>query len=53
MTATEAIKIYTDHFGGFPTFLFMGASDESIVAAVENAIKSGREIEPPNQNAIY
>ena len=27
----EAIRAYADMFGGFPAFLFMGASDEEII----------------------
>ncbi len=28
MTAEEAVGVYTKIFGGFPYFLFMGASEE-------------------------
>lgn len=46
VTADEAIKAYTERFGGWPAFLMMGASDEYIIEAVEKALKTGREIEP-------
>ena len=46
MTREEAIKAYTEKFGGVPYFLMMGAPDEAITAAVEKALKSGEEIEP-------
>lgn len=46
MTREEAIAAYTEKFGGFPYFLMMGASDEAVIAAVEKALKSGKEIEP-------
>lgn len=47
MTKEQAIKAYSDKFGGFPYFLFMGAEDGEIVAAVEQALKTGKEIEAP------
>ncbi len=53
MTAEEAIRIYVERFGGFPAFLFMGASDEAVVSAVEKAMKSGEEIEAPDDGAVY
>jgi len=53
MTVDEAIKKYTEKFGGFPYFLFLGSPDEKIIEAVENALKTGKEIEPENPNADY
>lgn len=53
MTVDEAIKMYIDKFGGFPYFLFLGAPDEKIVEAVENALNTGKEIEAENPNADY
>ena len=53
MTDEEAIKMYTDKFGGFPYFLFLGAPDEKIVEAVEKALNTGKEIEAENPNADY
>ena len=50
MTADEAIRLYTEKFGGFPAFLFMGASDEVIIGKVQEAIKTGQEIEAPDDN---
>ena len=47
MSVDEAISAYTEKFGGFPTFLFMGAEDEEIVKAVKKALKTGEEIEAP------
>ena len=40
----EAVNDYTDKFGGFPHFAFMGASDETIINAVKTAIKNNKEI---------
>lgn len=43
-TKEEAINEYTKKFGGFPYFLFMGASDEVIVKAIQEALKTGNAI---------
>ena len=45
MTRQEAIDKYTERFGGFPTYLFMGASDEYVVWQVQKALRTGKEIE--------
>jgi hypothetical protein len=50
MTADEAIRLYMEKFGGFPAFLFMGASDEVIISKVQEAIKTGQEIEASDDN---
>lgn len=52
MTADEAIDAYTERFGGFPYFLFMGAEDEIIVESVERALETGEKIEPV-RNRVY
>lgn len=44
MTREEAIEKYVDRFGGFPYFLFMGASDENVTEAVERALMEGNPI---------
>lgn len=44
MRVEEAIKKYTDKFGGFPMFLMMGAEDEYIIEKVEEALRTGEEI---------
>ena len=53
MTAQEAINAYTNKFGGFPYFLFLGAPDEKIVEAVKIALKTGKEIKAENSGADY
>lgn len=45
MTRDEAIKEYTERFGGFPYFLFMGADDRCVVWKVQRALRTGEEIE--------
>ena len=44
MNVEEAINEYIKKFGGFPYFLFMGAPEETIIAAIEEALESGEEI---------
>lgn len=56
MTVEEAINEYKKIFGGFPYFLFMGAFGETIIAVIEEALKSGKEIEEiigSQQNVDY
>ena len=52
MSRSEAIKKYSEKFGGFPYFLFMGAEDSEVVSAVEQALKTGKEISPP-EDGLY
>ena len=44
MTEREAIDAYIERFGGFPYFLFLGATEEVIVKSVVEALKTGKEI---------
>ena len=44
-TEEDAINAYTDRFGGFPYFLFMGAEEDVIIDAVVKALETDREIE--------
>ncbi len=53
MTVDEAITRYIEKFGGFPYFLFLGAPEEKIIEAVEDALKNGKEIEIENPDADY
>lgn len=46
MTRDKAIEAYTEKFGGWPHFLMMGVSDGYVVERVEEALKTGKEIEP-------
>ena len=48
MTAQEAIDTYTEMFGGYPSFLLMGATDEEILKALIPCIESGKELEADN-----
>ena len=44
-TEDDAINAYTERFGGFPYFLFMGAEEDVIIDAVVKALETDREIE--------
>ena len=44
-TEEDAINAYTERFGGFPYFLFMGAEEDVIIDAVVKALETDREIE--------
>lgn len=53
MTAQEAIKAYSERFGGFPYFLFLSAPDECVVEAVEVALQTGEEIKAEHPGDDY
>ena len=44
-TEEDAINAYTERFGGFPYFLFMGAEEDVIIDAVVKSLETDREIE--------
>ena len=43
MTAKEVIEKYTEIFGGWPAFMFMGASDEEIVRELQPCVEQRKE----------
>lgn len=47
MTYDEARALYIEKFGGFPDFLFMGADESEVLPYIQEALKSGKEIELP------
>lgn len=51
-TEEDAISAYTERFGGFPYFLFMGAEEDVIIDAVVKALETDREIEA-EEGVIY
>lgn len=51
-TKEDAINAYTEHFGGFPYYLFMGADESVIIDEVVKALELDREIEP-EEGVIY
>ena len=44
-TEEDAINAYTERFGGFPYYLFMGAEEDYIISEVVKALETDREIE--------
>ena len=52
-TEEDAINAYTERFGGFPHFIFMGAEEDVIIDAVVKALETDRMIEPKNNEVIY
>ena len=51
-TEDDAINAYTERFGGFPYFLFMGAEEDYIISEVVKALETDREIEA-EEGVIY
>lgn len=49
----DAINAYTERFGGFPYFLFMGANEDYIIDEVVKALELDRKIEPKNDEVTY
>lgn len=46
MTYEEAVKAYTDKWGGIPYFLMMGMPEEKAAEILEQALTLGEEIKP-------
>ncbi len=53
LTKEEAIKLYVEKFGGYPEYLFMGASEETIKNKIIEALKSGKEITAEDKDVDY
>ena len=53
MILKEAKDKYIEMFGGFPEFLFMGADEDYVVEKIEEALKTGKEIEPEFDDVDY
>lgn len=51
-TEDDAINAYTEHFGGFPYYIFMGSEEDVIIDAVVKALETDREIEA-DDGVIY
>ena len=49
----EAIKLYTDKFGGFPYFLFMGVSEDIIINKIMEALKKEKAITAEDLDVDY
>lgn len=53
MSVDDARNAYIERFGGFPDFLFMGAADSVIIAAVKKALADDEEIKPSRKDVVY
>ena len=53
MTIEEAKQAYIDMFGGYPSFLLMGADDDMIIATLTKCVKEGKELEPEDDEDVY
>lgn len=51
-TEDDAINAYSERFGGFPYYLFMGAEEDVIIDDVVKALETDREIEA-EEGVIY
>ena len=49
----RVIAEYEARFGGFPSFLLMGATDEEIVEALSECLRTGKEMTAPDPRANY
>lgn len=52
-TREQAERAYADRFGGFPSYLLMGAPDERVVGEVRHALRTGRAIRAAEPGADY
>ena len=53
MSVEEVTDAYIEKFGGFPSFLLMGATDEEIVKLLTECLKTGKPLKPPVDDADY
>jgi len=53
MSKDEVMKAYKEKFGGIPSFLLMGASDEYIVEALTKCLETGKELEAEDPDVDY
>ena len=50
----EEVKAkYIEMFGGYPSFMLMGADDETIIELLTKCIETGKELEPENPDDDY
>ena len=53
MTVEEVKAKYIEMFGGYPSFLLMGADDDTIIAELSKCIAEGKELKAHNPDAVY
>ena len=49
----DVVEKYEEKFGGYPSFLLMGASDEYIIKVLSECIKKGEPLKPDDPDGIY
>ena len=49
----EAKQAYIDMFGGYPSFLLMGADAETIAKLLSKCVETGKELEPEDMDDVY
>ena len=53
MTVEEVKTAYIEKFGGYPSFLLMGADDETIIELLSKCLETGKELEAEDPDAYY
>ena len=53
MTVDEVKAAYIEKFGGYPSFLLMGADDDVIIEKLTKCIETGEELDVEDQEEIY
>lgn len=53
MGLEEVKQAYIEMFGGYPSFLLMGADDDYIIEKLSKCLETGRELEPEDVEADY
>ena len=49
----KVINNYMKQFGGFPSYLLLGAKEEEVIKLVKEALRIGKELEAFDKNADY
>lgn len=52
-TREQAERAYVERFGGWPSFLMRGASDDKVIFEVRHSLRTGREMEADEPGADY
>jgi hypothetical protein len=53
MKVEEVKQAYIERFGGYPSFLLMGADDDYIIEKLSKCLETGQELEPENEDDLY
>ena len=52
MSLEEVKAKYIEMFGGYPSFLLMGADDDYIIEKLSECIRTGKEYEPEQEDEV-